>query len=60
MITVDGVRLSRYRMYFSSDKARQRLGYRPRAADKALADAVAWFQAEAVVNSADALSLHPE
>ncbi|WP_020564559.1 hopanoid-associated sugar epimerase [Methylosarcina fibrata] len=56
MITVDGVRLSRYRMYFSSDKARQRLGYRPRPADKALVDAVAWFQGEAGVDAADVVS----
>jgi dihydroflavonol-4-reductase len=60
MITVDGVRLSRHRMYFSSDKARKHLGYRPRAAEKALADAIAWFQTEAGADAVDALSFKPE
>lgn len=44
MITVDGIRLARNYMYFSSEKAERELGYRPRPAKKALADAVAWFQ----------------
>jgi len=43
-VTVDGVRLARKYMYFSSDKARDALGYRPRPARDALADAVSWFQ----------------
>lgn len=50
MITVDGVRLSRCRMYFSSGKAQEQLGYQARSAERALADAIAWFQAEASVN----------
>ncbi len=37
---VDGVRMSKKLMYFSSDKARQALGYAPRPAREALADAV--------------------
>lgn len=41
--TVDGVRMSKKLMYFSSDKARQALGYAPRPAREALADAVDWF-----------------
>jgi dihydroflavonol-4-reductase len=41
--TVDGVRMSKKLMYFSSDKARQALGYAPRPASEALADAVDWF-----------------
>ncbi len=41
--TVDGVRMARKRMFFSSDKARRELDYRPRPARRALEDAVAWF-----------------
>nr|VFJ53991.1 MAG: dihydroflavonol-4-reductase [Candidatus Kentron sp. FW]VFJ58113.1 MAG: dihydroflavonol-4-reductase [Candidatus Kentron sp. FW] len=41
--TVDGVRMSKKLMYFSSDKARRALGYSPRPAREALADAVEWF-----------------
>ncbi|MET1025545.1 MAG: NAD-dependent epimerase/dehydratase family protein, partial [Dongiaceae bacterium] len=41
--TRDGVRLSRKKMYFSSDRAIDRLGYRPRPAEAAIADAVDWF-----------------
>nr|VFJ52918.1 MAG: dihydroflavonol-4-reductase [Candidatus Kentron sp. FM]VFJ54962.1 MAG: dihydroflavonol-4-reductase [Candidatus Kentron sp. FM]VFK09915.1 MAG: dihydroflavonol-4-reductase [Candidatus Kentron sp. FM] len=42
--TVDGVRMSKKRMYFSSEKAKQILGYSPRPARMALQDAVEWFQ----------------
>ncbi|MBT8420183.1 MAG: NAD-dependent epimerase/dehydratase family protein, partial [Gammaproteobacteria bacterium] len=41
--TVDGVRMSKKRMYFSSDKARRKLGYSPRPAREAIEDAVEWF-----------------
>ena len=41
--TVDGVRMSKKLMYFSSDKAREKLGYSPRPAREALTDAVNWF-----------------
>jgi dihydroflavonol-4-reductase len=44
-ITVDGVRMARKRMYFSSNKACRELGYRPRPAREAIGDAVAWFRA---------------
>jgi dihydroflavonol-4-reductase len=43
-ITVDGLDMSRYRMYFSSDKARRVLGYQPRAYQDGLRDALAWFR----------------
>ncbi len=42
-LTADGVRMAKKKMYFSSEKARRELGYFPRPADEALADAVAWF-----------------
>nr|VFJ93177.1 MAG: dihydroflavonol-4-reductase [Candidatus Kentron sp. H]VFJ94058.1 MAG: dihydroflavonol-4-reductase [Candidatus Kentron sp. H]VFK00720.1 MAG: dihydroflavonol-4-reductase [Candidatus Kentron sp. H] len=41
--TVDGVRMSKKRMYFNSDKAGRALGYSPRPAREALEDAVNWF-----------------
>jgi len=44
LIAVDGVRMTRKQMYFSSAKARRELGYAPRPAQQALADAVAWFR----------------
>jgi len=44
LIAVDGVRMTRKRMYFSSAKAHRELGYAPRPAQQALADAVAWFR----------------
>ena len=40
-----GVKLSRKRMFFSSDRARRELGYSPRPAHDAFRDAVAWLQA---------------
>lgn len=43
--TLDGVRMSRKKMYFSSAKAMRELGYAPRPASAAIADAVAWFAA---------------
>jgi dihydroflavonol-4-reductase len=44
-ITSDGVRMSRNKMYFSSEKAARELGYSPRPACEAIADAVGWFKA---------------
>jgi len=44
MLSVDGVRLARKYMYFSSDKARKALGFRPRPVQEAFKDAVAWFR----------------
>ena len=42
-LTVDGLRMAKKRMYFSSNKARRELGYAPRPAADALRDAVNWF-----------------
>ena len=44
MATIDAVRMARKKMYFSSQKAKRVLGYRPRPGIEALADAVAWFR----------------
>jgi dihydroflavonol-4-reductase len=43
--TLDGVRMSRKKMYFSSARAMRELGYAARPAREAIADAVAWFDA---------------
>jgi dihydroflavonol-4-reductase len=43
--TLDGVRMSRKKMYFSSAKAMGKLGYAPRPAREAIVDAIAWFEA---------------
>ena len=42
--TVEGVRMARKRMYYSSDKAVRELGYRWRAPTAAFEDAIAWFR----------------
>ena len=44
MVCVDGVRMSRQRMYFSSDKAVRDLGYRARPPVEAIRDAIDWFK----------------
>ncbi len=43
-VTIDGVRMARKRMYFSSAKAISELGYRFRPWEEALSDSVAWFK----------------
>jgi dihydroflavonol-4-reductase len=43
-ITVEGVRMSRKRMYFSSAKAQAEIGYRWRPPEQAFADALRWFR----------------
>jgi len=44
-VTLDGVRMSRKKMYFTSEKASHELGYASRPAREAIADAVRWFKA---------------
>ncbi|MBT6273760.1 MAG: NAD-dependent epimerase/dehydratase family protein [Chromatiales bacterium] len=43
LATLDGVRMSRKRMYFSSARAREELGYAPRPAGEGVHAAVRWF-----------------
>lgn len=43
-VTVDGVKMARKKMYFSSDKAIRELGYQIRPAHDAFVDAIAWFR----------------
>ncbi len=44
-ITVEGVKLARKHMFFSSEKARGELGYLARPAHAAFVDAIAWLRA---------------
>ena len=43
-VTVDGLKMSRWHMFFSSAKAERELGYHHRSADEALNAAVDWFR----------------
>jgi dihydroflavonol-4-reductase len=43
-LTVEGVRMARKRMFFSSDRAVRELGYRWRPASQAFSDALRWFR----------------
>ena len=42
-LTADALRMSRYRMFFSSQKAQRELGYTARPYKEGLKDALAWF-----------------
>ncbi len=43
-VTLSGVRLSRKKMFFSTEKAKRLLGFSPRPVDEAFRDAVDWFR----------------
>ncbi len=43
-IPLEGVKMARHRMYVSSEKAREELGYAPRPVDLALREAVEYFR----------------
>jgi dihydroflavonol-4-reductase len=43
-VTLDGLRMAKHRMVFSSAKAERELGYKSRPYGEALAEAVAWFR----------------
>jgi dihydroflavonol-4-reductase len=44
LLTVDGLRMARKRMHYSSAKAERELGYRSRPAADAVRDALAWYR----------------
>jgi dihydroflavonol-4-reductase len=48
-ITVEGVRMARKRMFFSSAKAARELGYQWRPPTQAFADAIGWFRDEGLL-----------
>jgi dihydroflavonol-4-reductase len=43
-LTVDALKMSRYRMFFSSEKAKRELGYTARPYKEGLKDALSWFR----------------
>ncbi len=49
VVTRDHLRMARKKMYFSSAKAIAELGYAPRPARAAVADAIAWFRASGMI-----------
>lgn len=49
---LDGVKMAKYYMWFSSRKAREELGYTSSAAKTALAQAASWFAANGYVKTA--------
>ena len=51
MVTREMLAMAKKRMFFRSAKARGELGYAPRPARQAVADAVAWFRANGVVRA---------
>ena len=48
-LTTDALRMSRYRMFFSSAKAKAELGYKARPYAQGLEDALAWFGAHGYI-----------
>lgn len=48
-VTVEGVRMARKRMFFSSEKAVRELGYAWRAPGQAFEDAVLWFRGQGLL-----------
>jgi dihydroflavonol-4-reductase len=50
-IPVDGVKMSRHKMFVESDKAERELGYKPAKVEAALERAVRWYQQHGYVSS---------
>jgi dihydroflavonol-4-reductase len=48
-ITLDGLRMAKHHMFFSSAKAERELGYRHRPHGEGLRDALAWFRARGLL-----------
>ncbi|NVO15695.1 MAG: NAD-dependent epimerase/dehydratase family protein [Rhodoplanes sp.] len=48
-VTVDGLKLAKYRMFFDDKKARRELGYVSRPHQEGLADALEWFRKAGMV-----------
>jgi len=51
LVTRDHLRMARKRMFFSPAKAIAELGYAPRPAATAVADALVWFRAQGMIRS---------
>ncbi|WP_339074108.1 hopanoid-associated sugar epimerase [Teredinibacter turnerae] len=52
MIPLDGVRMAEKKMFFSHTKAQAQLGYHPRPAIEAIADALVWFHQQGYIRRA--------
>jgi dihydroflavonol-4-reductase len=50
-IPVEGVKMSRHRMFVESDKAARELGYKPTSVEAALERAVSWYQQHGYLNA---------
>ena len=48
-VTVDGLKMAKYRMFFSSAKAERELHYRARPAGEGLDEAISWFRAKGYI-----------
>ena len=42
-VTMDGLRLAKYRMFFHNEKAKRDLGFQARPYREGLVDAIEWF-----------------
>jgi dihydroflavonol-4-reductase len=59
LLTVDGVRMARKRMHYSSAKATRELGYRSRPAEDAVRDALDWFRRNGYLANIPEISVSP-
>jgi dihydroflavonol-4-reductase len=59
LLTVDGLRMARKRMHYSSAKAERELGYRSRPAADAVRDALAWFRRNGYLANIPQISVSP-
>ena len=50
LLTLDGLRMSKQRMFFTSAKAECELGYHPRPAEEGIRDAIGWFREAGLVS----------
>lgn len=50
MLTINGLKMSEKKMYFSSEKAKKELGYRPRNVKNAIKDCVIWMNRQFNLN----------
>jgi len=50
-VTVDGVLMSKKKMFFSIDKAKRELNYKPRPAKEAIKDSIDWFKQKGYINN---------
>jgi dihydroflavonol-4-reductase len=59
LLTVDGLRMARKRMHFTSAKAERELGYRSRPAADAVRDALAWYRRNGYLADIPEISASP-